>query len=385
MNFSEACVKRYFKERKNGFESHVEIARWKLDNRFENILGKLGDRYALWKKAYVGYYRLLDREYYRRGMNIVEREIKRFVGNASKKEYNLLAIDMVYSLHRFGASFEEYFLFGFRNLSAYGRNQFITDKLRYAYYEVLNDSENMHIFWEKDKTYEKYRHFYSRDLLKVTENNYDAFCRFVTQHSRFVVKPVNGSCGYGVELFDREDWQGNLELFETLLDRNGVVLEGLIQGHGEMKRLHPDSVNTIRVMTVKTKKVNEVFFAVLRVGRNNAFVDNATAGGIFACIDLETGVVKTPGYDLDMKKYMVHPDSGLLLVGFRIPMWESLLSRVNEMADVLPTQRCIGWDMALSEAGWVMVEANPGGMISYEQVAFNRGYKTSFEILIKDW
>lgn len=42
---------------------------------------------------------------------------------------------MVYSLHRFGCMFDEYFMFDFEHLTAAGRETFITDKKRWEYYD----------------------------------------------------------------------------------------------------------------------------------------------------------------------------------------------------------------------------------------------------------
>ena len=48
--YSQECVRAYFKRRKEGFVNEVEIAPWKLDSKFENWLSYLADRWELCKK-----------------------------------------------------------------------------------------------------------------------------------------------------------------------------------------------------------------------------------------------------------------------------------------------------------------------------------------------
>lgn len=44
---------------------HKGIARWKLNNSFENWLSYKADNSEWWKRLYVWYYRLFDRRYYK--------------------------------------------------------------------------------------------------------------------------------------------------------------------------------------------------------------------------------------------------------------------------------------------------------------------------------
>ena len=108
--------------------------RWKIDNWLERCLGDLADKNELWKLLYVCFYRIFDHEYYTNGLKMIEQQITHFCGdNLKRKQKNAYIRDMVYSLHRFGAMFDEYFLFDFERLNVKGRNLYITDKLRFKY------------------------------------------------------------------------------------------------------------------------------------------------------------------------------------------------------------------------------------------------------------
>ncbi|MBQ4196045.1 MAG: hypothetical protein II622_08030, partial [Thermoguttaceae bacterium] len=47
--------------------------------------------------------------------------------------------------------------------------------------------------------------------------------------------------------------------------------------------------------------------------------------------------------------------------GFQVPRWNEALEFVRKAAQVVPTTRVIGWDVALSRDGWVLIEANNAG------------------------
>ena len=136
------------------------ITRWKLDNPFENWLGSLADKSEFWKNVYVYYYRLFDSKYYKNGMPYLLKEIERQrPNNRVLGGANYLKRDMIYSLHRFGASFEEYFVFQFYNINADGRSKFNTLKMQYGYCEQVNGEDVREKFEDKGKCYKLFSHF----------------------------------------------------------------------------------------------------------------------------------------------------------------------------------------------------------------------------------
>lgn len=95
------------------------ITKWKLDNPFENWLGYKADTSEFWKRIYVLYYKIFDHKYYKKGLEYINKEIQKQRPNLPGKDSgkilssDYLRIDMVYSLHRFGVNFVEYFVLKF--------------------------------------------------------------------------------------------------------------------------------------------------------------------------------------------------------------------------------------------------------------------------------
>ena len=149
----------------------VGIASWKIDSPLESWLSFKADNSLFWKKMYVLFYKIFDSDYYKKGLNYIDKNIEMFVGNVTAKERERYILDMVYSLHRFGCMFDEYFLFGYENLNRRGRESFITDKIRWDYYARMNDSKQDELFNNKKKTYELFKEFYKRELILIIDKD----------------------------------------------------------------------------------------------------------------------------------------------------------------------------------------------------------------------
>lgn len=173
-----------------------------------------------------------------------------------------------------------------------------------------------------------------------------------------------------------------MECTSTNHHGGGYILEELIENDNIMASLHPQSLNTVRIPTVRYDDRVEVMHPFLRMGCGDAFVDNAGSGGIMGNVDIETGTVYAAADELG-RGYTHHPDSGIELTGFTIPRWQEALELVKRMARVLPSVRYVGWDMALTKnTGWVMIEGNDKGQFVF-QVADRKGFRKEFEKIKK--
>ena len=91
---------------------------------------------------YVNFYKVFDNSYFEKGLTFIDKNIRMFVGDVTERQRKEYIYDMVYSLHRFGCAFDEYFMFDYPNLNTRGRSSFVTDKIRWDYYARMNLDEN---------------------------------------------------------------------------------------------------------------------------------------------------------------------------------------------------------------------------------------------------
>lgn len=311
-------------------------------------------------------------------MNAINREIKIFKGEIDEKQKRELIVDMIYSLHRFGAMFTEYFLFDFPHLNTVGREAFITDKMRYVYCEILNPKDNICLFDQKDKTYSLFGKYFKREVLLLSdEKDFEKFVSFVGRHSVFIKKPIHGSCGRGIKLLSTNQHENVAKLFDNLIADGPCLVEQKVSNHHEIRRIYPKGLSTIRIPTIRTENGTEIFASIIRIGHGGSIVDNVGSGGIVAVVDIDSGIVETPGYDKKGNKYLIHPDTSELIVGFKVPFWEAAKTLAKELSEVVPSNRYVGWDLALTEDGWVMIEGNARGELYMQQFPNRIG--------IKDW
>lgn len=203
-----------------------------------------------------------------------------------------------------------------------------------------------------------------------------------------VIKPtVLGTWGRGVELFHSEN--GFVpELNKSISDlfsyyKKSFIIQSKLEQHPDLARLNPTSVNTIRVLSYRKDNEVVVLYAVIRIGRMGKVVDNETAGGIKADIDLQTGRIKGPAYGSPKEPNMPQTDSGATLDNYQIPSFPQIMDFVKSLHLRLPYFRMIGWDISVDTNGNpVMIEWNRSAELS--QVAHGPAFgEYTEEILYK--
>ena len=176
----------------------------------------------------------------------------------------------------------------------------------------------------------------------------------------------------------------NGESFESLIDlySNGFILEPCLKNERNFREFHEPSLNTVRVGTVHLNDRTEIPFAFVRFGKDGNCIDNARAGGIMGLVDVDSGVI-VAACDEDRNHFVFHPNSHKQIIGFGIPMWEEAKKLVRQLAEIVPENRYTGWDIALTEDGWVLIEANCKGQF-VAQIPLKEGFRDKFDSYLKD-
>lgn len=240
-----------------------------------------------------------------------------------------------------------------------------------------NASPSTVLLTRKDKEHAAFHAFYKRDVTILTGDDFDAFCRFTEKHPVLFAKPILGSGGRGIRRLQITDPETAAAYFCLLAaeNPNGFILEEPIRQHPEIAKYHPASVNTLRVITLQEHGNVAILTALLRIGHGDMVVDNISAGGYFCQIDPDTGCVNAV-YD-DKKQRIADPAAvGAPAEGTQIPCFSELLPFLTETCAVVPDLHWIGWDLALTENGWCMVEGNSACQLVGAQTGRQTGMKT---------
>ena len=166
------------------------------------------------------------------------------------------------------------------------------------------------------------------------------------QYKSFIVKPSMVSYGGKNVCFFENYKYDDIKKYLENLQENNLIFQETIRQHKNISILHPDSVNTIRIMTL-----------IIRLGVGKSKVDNASAGGIYCGIN-EKGNLTNFAYDSNGNRYKKHPD-GMEFNKCNLPFMDKVKELVKMAAQRFPHFRCIGWDIAIDENGEpLIIEAN---------------------------
>lgn len=312
----------------------------------------------------------------------IEKQINLFVsGEKINTRYiEKLTTDIILSYLRYGAIPSEYFLFDFPNSNHKRRSSFLTVKHKD---EVMVDKVGMgwnyDILDNKAMFYEKFKDYFNRDVCLVRNlEDFMSFKTFISKHPVFIAKPLNGQCGKGIRKIDIAEYKSEQMIFTQLCKEGMWICEELIVAVEEISQWHPKSLNSVRINSFINSRGFFILKPFFRCGRGNAFVDNANSGGILAVIDEKTGLIKTDGVDMCGIFYEKHPESSIVFKGFQIPQWQELLSLTEKIHRLeMPSYPYVGWDFALTERGWSLIEGNWGQFVS--EYADREGIKEKFD------
>ena len=152
------------------------------------------------------------------------------------------------------------------------------------------------------------------------------------------------------------------ELGKVLIDRkyDNYIIQDIVEQHYELGKMHPESLNTVRVYTLMLDDGVHVLSASLKMGAGSSRLDNVERNsGIIAGVKDNGKLMDTAYFDLYSGKTTDrHPD-GMLLSDIEVPEFDSMIETVKRLAQYAGNFRMIGWDMSVDEDGdIVLIEAN---------------------------
>lgn len=252
------------------------------------------------------------------------------------------------------------------------------------------DKEFVDTVFNKEKTNKQFSEVIKRKWCVNHEVSLKEFESLFSGEQKVVYKPAVGNRGIGVETFEI-----NKNIYETF-DRISAlprgVVEQFITQHPKMSQLTPNSVNSLRIVTISANggpvcgDNDVIVYIAVRIGNGVANVDNFHRGGMAAGVDLDSGIVVTKAADYEGNAYDVHPVSKAKFKGFEIPMFDEAKELVVNTCRRNRISGYLGWDIALTKNGVELIEINtmPGVVLltaPYRQE--NQGMKSMMEKYFK--
>ena len=251
-------------------------------------------------------------------------------------------------------------------------HKMIEDKLEFA----LLDKKNL-FKTPKLTSYNIGEDFYFKDSISkcATQQGVIDFFNQVLKETRLEAlffRPHSDYGGNGCFKITKENLTREIELNLENLLLGTYVHNEVVKQHDELNKIHSKAVSTIRLLSFITldNKI-EIIGSFIRFGVGDSVVDNASSGGIFVGVNIEDGTLKKKGnYFIEYggAEIFKHPESGFEFEGFKIPFYQEAKEEVKKALSIIP-DRFVGWDVAITPDGPVIIETNAGPHLPGNDVA----------------
>ncbi len=302
----------------------------------------------------------------------VDHRLDQVIRATGKNKFAIL-FDMMVCGFRHGGGYNDYAIFGMYDMTEEQRAQILTRGRNQAYIDGLNAPEDRHYFENKSEFMELFAKESGREYLDLTNATFDDFEAFFQKHGQMIAKPEAGLWGRDVEKLDPAEEDSAVALYNRLKTGGQTLIEEVLEQHVAVDALYAGSVNTVRLVTMTDdNRKPHLLFAAMRLGRGGSVIDNFHSGGLIVPIDLKKGCLMGVAANQDGESFEIHPDSGIKFDGYFLPYWKECLVMTSKATQKVPGIRYVGWDIAITPKGPVLVAGTPTpGHEIYQLVAQN--------------
>lgn len=308
-------------------------------------------------------------------------KLKKFVKEAKRaKNISGFALwkDVIYSSLKYNISILDYFYFRFYLLNEQERNTYAGTGHMYEFQIKMNPPSHRDVLENKILFLEKYKGFVIRkhgSYDQIASNRALLEQLLGNTSGKVVAKGSKGQVGAEVKILKTKDYTPD-SLLKYMKENNLDLLEEYVIQHPDIMAVSPSGLNTIRVFTQIEDGKLHYLGARFRITINSA-VDNMAAGNPAAPIDIATGKVNGPAIfsDITMEGIDTHPVTGVKIIGFTVPFWDEIKAMLEKAAFLVPENRSIGWDVAITEKGPELIEGNHNWCKLLWQLPVQKGLK----------
>ncbi|MBS2037090.1 hypothetical protein JST97_19030 [bacterium] len=216
----------------------------------------------------------------------------------------------------------------------------------------------------------------------------------------FFVKPVHGARGdsclawvqIGPGQFTRQDhgalqsWtEIEVELKAHSL-RRALLVQARQSSHPQLSGICPGSLGTVRYVTGRLPEGEIVHIAAtLKLPWRFHEVTNNLS--LISAVELESGVLgKAWSYQPLCPGYGHHPITKFPIAGLQLPDWTKVTDLATKAHQLLTNHVFLGWDIALTDAGPVLLECNAGwDVLTVQKPQMRPLGTTPFSLVCEAW
>jgi len=201
-------------------------------------------------------------------------------------------LDFLICMWRYGFLPQAYFVIGNGyTLSKYEKQRFFSTKRSDWIQRQLNNPDYVHFLENKAEALQIMEDLVGRKWLYPREASLEEFVAFVAETPTIIAKPVNGSCGHGMEKHNLKNTLPDYlsKLYNHFVESD-MLLEECLRAHDDIY-LETTALSTFRIFTLIDRDGNvNILKAKYRVGTGNSITDTDD-GCVAYPISIKYGVI----------------------------------------------------------------------------------------------
>lgn len=241
----------------------------------------------------------------------------------------------------------------------------------------INPPDIAELFADKARFDNRFAKYLGREWICPRDCTPQQLGVFLQRHPDAIAKPRAGKGGFCVEQLSPPSTPEQLRALHQRLVEEDKLVEEHIRQHPEISGFYPNAVNTIRLTTFYTENGPVLLAPLMRIGRGDSVADNFDSGGVLTMLDVETGRMLSGAMNKQYVWFDAHPETGKKFEGFVVPHWDQVRAICLAAAQEEPRAAYIGWDVAITPEGCVIVEGNSRPSINWQCVD-RRGWRKEF-------
>lgn len=160
-------------------------------------------------------------------------------------------------------------------------------------------------------------------------------------------------------------------------NRGVFLIEERIRPHPTLARFIGPTLCSVRFQTIiAVDSTPRIIAAVFKLQPKPVGVDHLIYGALGCWVDLESGTLVGGRARDSLDDATLIPGTETSFVGFQLPDWEAAKQLALRAAEAFPWARSIGWDVAMSTRGPVLIEGNEEWSPSLIQMPAPHGLMT---------
>ena len=274
--------------------------------------------------------------------------------------------DMAWNFLKYRMGYTDYFRCNFIDRTEAEKKTYVTAKSFYNVIHHFNDQEYVGIFKDKLLFCKHFNEYLGREWLNLKRHNAGDLGEFLKKHPVIFAKDPFGEGGKGISRIVSAEVPDVDVLYAELTSKGQwLVEEGIVQCK-ELDEVNPNVVNSFRVLTLVKDGKAYLLNNALRMNQGSKAIIGCSED-LYCFID-EKGKVASNVVDDFGNIYTEHPLTGKKFSELELPHIQEAYDLCLRAALEVPHMRYIGWDIAFTDRGPLIVEGNeyPGyGLVQY--------------------